>query len=102
MSSADPQVKRKPSREANIAERRGTHNAVESQTRDSQRLNRRFPDLAALLADLSQIRRVLSSQQLSAFLLPIFVPLLVAVDSRELRLLKLEADVLRRGLNEWR
>src|ERR1700760_75530 len=48
-------VKRKPSRRANTAERRATHNAVERQRRET--LNGRFLDLAALLPNLSQIRR---------------------------------------------
>ena len=36
-SSIDPQMRRKPSRETNIAKRRVTHVAVERQTRDTQR-----------------------------------------------------------------
>ncbi|KAF9450265.1 hypothetical protein P691DRAFT_701630, partial [Macrolepiota fuliginosa MF-IS2] len=53
--SVPSQVKRKPSRRANTAERRATHNAVERQRRET--LNGRFLDLAALLPNLSQIRR---------------------------------------------
>ncbi|GBE81635.1 hypothetical protein SCP_0400060 [Sparassis crispa] len=43
------------SQRANTAERRATHNAVERQRRET--LNGRFLDLAALLPNLSQIRR---------------------------------------------
>jgi hypothetical protein len=46
-SSTDPQVERKPFREANIAERRVRHNAVERKTSGTQQLNGRFRDLAA-------------------------------------------------------
>ena len=48
-------MNRKASREANIIERRATHNAVERQTIDTQRPNGRFLDLAAPLP--IQIRR---------------------------------------------
>ncbi len=40
LSSTSPQAKRKPSRRANTAERRATHNAVERQRRET--LNGRF------------------------------------------------------------
>lgn len=40
LGSANPQAKRKPSRRANTAERRATHNAVERQRRET--LNGRF------------------------------------------------------------
>jgi hypothetical protein len=40
LHSANPQAKRKPSRRANTAERRATHNAVERQRRET--LNGRF------------------------------------------------------------
>jgi hypothetical protein len=40
LNSANPQAKRKPSRRANTAERRATHNAVERQRRET--LNGRF------------------------------------------------------------
>ncbi|KAF9524479.1 hypothetical protein CPB83DRAFT_738245, partial [Crepidotus variabilis] len=52
--SSNNAPKRKPSRRANTAERRATHNAVERQRRET--LNGRFLDLAALLPNLSQIR----------------------------------------------
>jgi hypothetical protein len=92
---------RKPSRDANIAERRAKHNAVQRQTRDTQRLNGRFLDLAARLPNLSQIRRPFN---------PAVVNFSIAHmhasrhrrGSRELCILKLEADVLRRELNVWR
>ncbi|KAI0958135.1 hypothetical protein AcW1_006305 [Taiwanofungus camphoratus] len=95
------QVKRKPSRRANTAERRATHNAVERQRRET--LNGRFLDLAALLPNLSQIRRPSKSSIVNSSIAHIHASrrhrMLAA---RELRLLKLEADALRRELNEWR
>ncbi|KAL6301664.1 hypothetical protein BKA93DRAFT_455922 [Sparassis latifolia] len=94
-------AKRKPSRRANTAERRATHNAVERQRRET--LNGRFLDLAALLPNLSQIRRPSKSSIVNSSIAHVHSSrrhrLLAA---RELRLLKLEADALRRELNEWR
>ncbi|KAF8121703.1 hypothetical protein EV363DRAFT_1301712 [Boletus edulis] len=81
------QPKRKPSRRANTAERRATHNA----------------DLAALLPNLSQIRRPSKSAIVNSSIAHIHASRrhrLLA--SRELRILKLESDALRRELNEWR
>lgn len=93
--------KRKPSRRANTAERRATHNAVERQRRET--LNGRFLDLAQLLPNLSQIRRPSKSSIVNSSIAHIHASrrhrLLAA---RELRLLKLESDALRRELNEWR
>ncbi|KAI0784324.1 hypothetical protein C8Q75DRAFT_390853 [Abortiporus biennis] len=95
------QTKRKPSRRANTAERRATHNAVERQRRET--LNGRFLDLAALLPNLSQIRRPSKSSIVNSSIAHIHASrrhrLLAA---RELRLLKVETDLLRRELNEWR
>lgn len=96
-----PAGKRKPSRRANTAERRATHNAVERQRRET--LNGRFLDLAGLLPNLSQIRRPSKSAIVNSSIAHIHASRrhrLVA--ARELRLLKLEADALRRELNEWR
>ncbi|KAH9952003.1 hypothetical protein B0H21DRAFT_9025 [Amylocystis lapponica] len=94
-------AKRKPSRRANTAERRATHNAVERQRRET--LNGRFLDLAALLPNLSQIRRPSKSSIVNSSIAHIHASrrhrLLAA---RELRLIKLESDALRRELNEWR
>lgn len=93
--------KRKPSRRANTAERRATHNAVERQRRET--LNGRFLDLAALLPTLSQLRRPSKSNIVNTSIAHIHASRrhrLLA--SRELRILKLEADALRRELNEWR
>ncbi|KAG8219140.1 hypothetical protein J3R82DRAFT_4960 [Butyriboletus roseoflavus] len=84
---AATQAKRKPSRRANTAERRATHNA----------------DLATLLPNLSQIRRPSKSAIVNSSIAYIHASRrhrLLA--SRELRLLKLESDALRRELNEWR
>ncbi|KAL0946327.1 hypothetical protein HGRIS_012566 [Hohenbuehelia grisea] len=104
LAAANPapaQPKRKPSRRANTAERRATHNAVERQRRET--LNGRFLDLAALLPNLSQIRRPSKSSIVNSSIAHIHASrrhrLLAA---RELRLVKGEADALRRELNEWR
>ncbi|KAF8835611.1 hypothetical protein BDN67DRAFT_975078 [Paxillus ammoniavirescens] len=100
-NAAVTQVKRKPSRRANTAERRATHNAVERQRRET--LNGRFLDLAALLPNLSQIRRPSKSAIVNSSIAHIHSSRrhrLLA--SRELRLLKLETDALLRELNEWR
>ncbi|OSD08212.1 hypothetical protein PYCCODRAFT_1357387 [Trametes coccinea BRFM310] len=98
---AGTQTKRKPSRRANTAERRATHNAVERARRET--LNGRFLDLAALLPNLSQIRRPSKSSIVNSSIAHIHAArrhrLLAA---RELRILKLESDALRRELNEWR
>ncbi|KAI1786937.1 hypothetical protein LXA43DRAFT_1031420, partial [Ganoderma leucocontextum] len=100
-STTTAQPKRKPSRRANTAERRATHNAVERARRET--LNGRFLDLAALLPNLSQIRRPSKSSIVNSSIAHIHASrrhrLLAA---RELRLLKLESDALRRELNEWR
>lgn len=100
-SAASAQMKRKPSRRANTAERRATHNAVERQRRET--LNGRFLDLAALLPNLSQIRRPSKSSIVNNSIAYIHASrrhrLLAA---RELRTVKVEADALRRELNEWR
>ncbi|KAH7889171.1 hypothetical protein F5I97DRAFT_1934138 [Phlebopus sp. FC_14] len=100
-SGPTTQVKRKPSRRANTAERRANHNAVERQRRET--LNGRFLDLAALLPNLSQIRRPSKSAIVNSSIAHIHASRrhrLLA--SRELRTLKLESDALRRELNEWR
>ncbi|KAF8176773.1 hypothetical protein BJ912DRAFT_696395 [Pholiota molesta] len=100
-AAAAAQMKRKPSRRANTAERRATHNAVERQRRET--LNGRFLDLAALLPNLSQIRRPSKSSIVNSSIAHIHASrrhrLLAA---RELRALKGEADALRREINEWR
>jgi hypothetical protein len=94
-------MKRKPSRRANTAERRATHNAVERQRRET--LNGRFLDLAGLLPNLSQIRRPSKSSIVNSSIAHVHASrrhrMLAA---RELRILKQEADALRRELNEWR
>jgi len=96
-----PAAKRKPSRRANTAERRATHNAVERQRRET--LNGRFLDLAGLLPNLSQIRRPSKSAIVNSSIAHIHASRrhrLIA--ARELRVLKVEVDALRRELNEWR
>jgi len=100
-NSASAQMKRKPSRRANTAERRATHNAVERQRRET--LNGRFLDLAALLPNLSQIRRPSKSSIVNSSIAHVHASRRHRqLSSRELRLLKLEADALRREVNEWR
>ncbi|KAF9494298.1 hypothetical protein BDN71DRAFT_991948 [Pleurotus eryngii] len=95
------QTKRKPSRRANTAERRATHNAVERQRRET--LNGRFLDLAALLPNLSQIRRPSKSSIVNSSIAHIHASrrhrLMAA---RELRAMKVEADALHREVNIWR
>ncbi|KAG6830558.1 hypothetical protein H0H87_007666 [Tephrocybe sp. NHM501043] len=99
--ASPPAAKRKPSRRANTAERRATHNAVERQRRET--LNGRFLDLAALLPNLSQIRRPSKSSIVNSSIAHIHASRRHRMlASRELRLLKMEADALRRELNEWR
>ncbi|KAG0701681.1 hypothetical protein DFH29DRAFT_546053 [Suillus ampliporus] len=100
-NGAVTQVKRKPSRRANTAERRATHNAVERQRRET--LNGRFLDLAALLPNLSQIRRPSKSAIVNSSIAHVHASRRHRfLASRELRALKLESDALRRELNEWR
>jgi hypothetical protein len=94
-------VKRKPSRRANTAERRATHNAVERQRRET--LNGRFLDLAGLLPNLSQIRRPSKSSIVNSSIAHIQASRRHRfVASRELKMLNHEADALRREVNEWR
>ncbi|KAF7292823.1 BHLH domain-containing protein [Mycena indigotica] len=91
----------KPSRRANTAERRATHNAVERQRRET--LNGRFLDLAGMLPNLSQIRRPSKSAIVNSSIAHINASrrhrLLAA---QQLRLLKTESDALRHEVNEWR
>ncbi|KAL4064193.1 hypothetical protein V8B97DRAFT_1876081 [Scleroderma yunnanense] len=92
--------KKKASRRANTAERKATHNAVERARRET--LNGRFLDLAALLPNLSQIRRPSKSAIVNSSIAYVHSSRrhrLLA--SRELRILKSEADALRRELNDW-
>ncbi|KAF9259696.1 hypothetical protein L218DRAFT_1003551 [Marasmius fiardii PR-910] len=96
-----PSGKRKPSRRANTAERRATHNAVERARRET--LNGRFLDLAKMLPNLSQIRRPSKSAIVNSSIAHIHASRRHrALAARELRMLKLETDHLRRELNEWR
>lgn len=100
-AASTAQMKRKPSRRANTAERRATHNAVERQRRET--LNGRFLDLAALLPNLSQIRRPSKSSIVNSSIAHIHASRRHRViAARELRLMKAESDALRRELNEWR
>lgn len=94
-------VRRKPSRRANTAERRATHNAVERQRRET--LNGRFLDLAALLPNLASVRRPSKSAIVNSSIAVIHAQRRArCIAARELRLLKLEADALRAEVNEWR
>ncbi|KAJ7093961.1 hypothetical protein B0H15DRAFT_831448 [Mycena belliarum] len=102
-TSAAGGVKRttKPSRRANTAERRATHNAVERQRRET--LNGRFLDLAALLPNLSQIRRPSKSSIVNSSIAHINASRRHRIlAAQQLRLLKNETDALRHEVNEWR
>ncbi|KAG9122494.1 hypothetical protein FRC07_001100 [Ceratobasidium sp. 392] len=99
--SAAGAVRRKPSRRANTAERRATHNAVERARRET--LNSRFLDLAALLPNLVSVRRPSKSAIVNSSIALIHTQRRArATAGRELRNLKAETDSLRRQLNEWR
>lgn len=100
-SASKTSGKRKATRRASTAERRATHNAVERARRET--LNGRFLDLAALLPNLSQLRRPSKSAIVNSSIAHIHAARrhrLLA--SRELRLLKIESDALRQELNGWR
>ncbi|KAK7450091.1 hypothetical protein VKT23_012973 [Stygiomarasmius scandens] len=100
-STKSDRDKRKPSRRPSTAERRATHNAVERARRET--LNGRFLDLASLLPNLSQIRRPSKSSIVNSSIAYIHASRRHRVlASRELRLLKVETDALRREVNEWR
>ncbi|KAJ7507315.1 hypothetical protein B0H11DRAFT_2271798 [Mycena galericulata] len=91
----------KPNRRANTAERRATHNAVERQRRET--LNGRFLDLAALLPNLSQIRRPSKSSIVNSSIAHINASRRHRIlAAQQLRLLKNETDALRHEINEWR
>jgi len=91
----------KPNRRANTAERRATHNAVERQRRET--LNGRFLDLAALLPNLSQIRRPSKSSIVNSSIAHINASRRHRIlAAQQLRLLKNETDALRHEVNEWR
>ncbi|KAK1233921.1 hypothetical protein PQX77_002894 [Marasmius sp. AFHP31] len=99
--SPTPKNLKKSSRRANTAERRATHNAVERARRET--LNGRFLDLAKMLPNLSQIRRPSKSAIVNSSIAHIHASRRHRVlASRELRMMKLEADQLRHELNEWR
>ncbi|KAJ7628631.1 hypothetical protein FB45DRAFT_918799 [Roridomyces roridus] len=91
----------KPNRRANTAERRATHNAVERQRRET--LNGRFLDLAALLPNLSQIRRPSKSAIVNSSIAHINASRRHRIlAAQQLRSLKNETDALRHEVNEWR
>ncbi|KAK7019906.1 BHLH domain-containing protein [Favolaschia claudopus] len=91
----------KPSRRANTAERRATHNAVERQRRET--LNGRFLDLAAMLPNLSQIRRPSKSAIVNSSIAHINASRRHRIlAAQQLRLMKNETDALRHEVNEWR
>ncbi|KAJ7463322.1 hypothetical protein FB451DRAFT_464725 [Mycena latifolia] len=91
----------KTTRRVNTAERRATHNAVERQRRET--LNSRFLDLAALLSNLHQIRRPSKSAIVNSSIAHLNASRRHrALAAQQLRMLKSEADALRREVNEWR
>ncbi|KAL0573449.1 hypothetical protein V5O48_008504 [Marasmius crinis-equi] len=94
-------TKRKPNKRLNTAEHRAVHNAVERARRET--LNGRFLDLAKQLPNLSQIRRPSKSAIVNSSIAHLIASRRHRTTaSRELRILKLEADHLRKELNEWR
>ncbi|KIY49441.1 hypothetical protein FISHEDRAFT_58327 [Fistulina hepatica ATCC 64428] len=100
-TNATANAKRRASRRANTAERRATHNAVERQRRET--LNSRFLDLAALLPNISQVRRPSKAAIVNSSIAHVNASKRHRmIAARELRSMKLEADSLRRELNEWR
>ncbi|KAF8307446.1 hypothetical protein DL93DRAFT_128141 [Clavulina sp. PMI_390] len=99
--SAGGAVRRKPTRRANTAERRATHNAVERQRRET--LNGRFLDLAALLPNLATVRRPSKSAIVnSSIALVRSQRRLRAIHARQIQQLVRDAESLRREVNEWR
>lgn len=112
----------KTTRRVNTAERRATHNAVERQRRET--LNGRFlvshallvvilfprrliitfrQDLAALLSNLSQIRRPSKSAIVNSSIAHLNASRRHRIlAAQQLRMMKNEADALRHELNEWR
>ncbi|KAJ7717607.1 hypothetical protein B0H14DRAFT_3170902 [Mycena olivaceomarginata] len=88
-------------RRINTAERRATHNAVERQRRKT--LNERFLELAALLSNLTQIRRPSRSAIINSSIAHLNASRIHRVlAAQQLRMIKNESDVLRREVNEWR
>ncbi|TRM58437.1 hypothetical protein BD626DRAFT_573646 [Schizophyllum amplum] len=99
--SAAANDRRRAARRNTTAEKRASHNAVEKARRET--LNGRFLDLAALLPNLSPIRRPSKSAIVNGSIAHVQAAQRHrAAAARELRLLKLETDALRRELNEWR
>ncbi|KAJ7036162.1 hypothetical protein C8F04DRAFT_1096324 [Mycena alexandri] len=91
----------KTTRRVNTAERRATHNAVERQRRET--LNGRFLDLAALLSNLSQIRRPSKSAIVNSSIAHLNASRRHRIlAAQQLRMMKNEADALRHEVNEWR
>ncbi|KAG7087866.1 hypothetical protein E1B28_013804 [Marasmius oreades] len=100
-NSANAAARRKHNKRLNTAEHRAIHNAVERARRET--LNGRFLDLAKLLPNLSQIRRPSKSAIVNSSIAHLAASRRHrALASRELRILKLESDHLRKELNEWR
>ncbi|KZS87436.1 hypothetical protein SISNIDRAFT_470911 [Sistotremastrum niveocremeum HHB9708] len=99
-TSAGPE-KKKSSRRANTAERRATHNAVERQRRET--LNGRFLDLAALLPNLSSVRRPSKSAIVNSSIALIHAQRRArATAARELRTLYSQYAQLKVECDEWR
>ncbi|KAK7028642.1 BHLH domain-containing protein [Favolaschia claudopus] len=91
----------KATRRVNTAERRATHNAVERQRRET--LNGRFLDLAAMLSNLSQIRRPSKSAIVNSSIAHLNASRRHRIlAAQQLRMMKNESDALRHELNEWR
>jgi len=98
---ANATEKRKTSRRANTAERRATHNAVERQRRET--LNGRFLDLAALLPNLTSVRRPSKSAIVNSSIALIHAQRRQrATAARELRTLYSQFLLLKAECDEWR
>ncbi|KAJ7771295.1 hypothetical protein DFH07DRAFT_803942 [Mycena maculata] len=85
----------------NSAERRASHNAVERQRREN--LNGRFLDLAAMLPNLTHIRRPTKSSIVNSTIAHVHASRRHrSYASQQVRTLQEECDSLRREVNEWR
>ncbi|KAJ7236565.1 hypothetical protein B0H12DRAFT_1327243 [Mycena haematopus] len=91
----------KPKQRNSAAARRASHNAVERLRREN--LNSRFLELAALLPNLSNIRRPTKSRIVNSCIAHVHASRRHRfLASQQLRALRDECDSLRREANEWR
>ncbi|KAJ7760264.1 hypothetical protein DFH07DRAFT_431449 [Mycena maculata] len=93
--------KRRPTRRANTAERRATHNAVERMRRET--LNGRFLTLASLLPPLAALRRPSKAAIVGTSIATLHAARRHRVlAAQTLRAVAREAEGMRREVNEWR